>query len=76
MSDTEEQPVLNGPITVLPADDPKKLRLNWIIKEEVGMVVINTYAIAAINLPDPPTPLPPDTITSASVIEISPSSFM
>jgi len=37
-------------ITVLPADDPKNLRLGWVIFEEIGIVVINDYAIAKINL--------------------------
>ena len=39
-------------ITVLPADDPKKLRLGWVIYEEVGIVVINDYAIAKIEMKD------------------------
>lgn len=39
-------------ITVLPADDPKKLRLGWVIYEEVGIVVINDYAIAKITMVD------------------------
>lgn len=37
-------------ITVLPADDPKKLRLGWVIYEEVGVAIINDYAISAVNL--------------------------
>jgi len=37
-------------ITVLPADDPKKLRLGWVIYEEIGIVVINDYAIAEIQV--------------------------
>ena len=37
-------------ITVLPADDPKKLRLGWIIYEEIGIVVINDYAVAQIQI--------------------------
>ena len=37
-------------ITVLPADDPKKLRLGWVIYEEVGVAIINDYAIAAVSL--------------------------
>jgi len=37
-------------ITVLPADDPKKLRLGWVIYEEIGIVVINDYAVARINV--------------------------
>jgi len=37
-------------ITVLPADDPKKLRLGWIIYEEIGIIVINDYAIARVEV--------------------------
>lgn len=37
-------------ITVLPADDPKKLRLGWVIYEEIGIVVINTYAAAKVTV--------------------------
>jgi hypothetical protein len=37
-------------ITVLPADNPKELRLGWIIYEELGIVVVNDYAIAKINM--------------------------
>lgn len=37
-------------ITVLPADDPKNLRLGWVIYEEIGVIVINDYAIAKVNL--------------------------
>ena len=37
-------------ITVLPADDPKKLRLGWVIYEEIGIVVINDYAISKIEV--------------------------
>ena len=37
-------------ITVLPADDPKKLRLGWVIYEEVGIVVVNDYAISLISV--------------------------
>lgn len=35
-------------ITVLPADDPKHLRLGWVIYEEIGMAVINDYATSKI----------------------------
>lgn len=35
-------------ITVLPADDPKKLRLGWVVFEEVGFGVINDYSISRI----------------------------
>ncbi len=37
-------------ITVLPADDPKKLRLGWVIYEEIGIVVINDYATAKVTV--------------------------
>ena len=37
-------------ITVLPADDPKKLRLGWVIYEEIGIVVINDYATANVTV--------------------------
>jgi hypothetical protein len=37
-------------ITVLPADDPRKLRLGWVIYEEIGIVVINDYAVARVNV--------------------------
>ena len=37
-------------ITVLPADDPKKLRLGWVIFEEIGVVVMNDYAVAKIEV--------------------------
>ncbi len=37
-------------ITVLPADDPKKLRLGWVIFEEVGVVIINNYAVAKVTV--------------------------
>jgi len=37
-------------ITVLPADDPKKLRLGWVIYEEIGIVVINHYAAAKVTV--------------------------
>lgn len=36
-------------ITVLPCDDPKKLRLGWVIYEEVGIVVINDYAVSLVT---------------------------
>jgi len=37
-------------ITVLPADDPKKLRLGWVIYEEVGIVILNDYAISLVEI--------------------------
>ena len=41
-----------GKFTVLPADDPKKLMLGWTIYEEVGVVIINDYALAKVNITD------------------------
>lgn len=35
-------------ITVLPADDPKRLRLGWVIYEDIGFAVINDYALSRI----------------------------
>ena len=35
-------------ITVLPADDPRRLRLGWVIYEELGFAVINDYAVSRI----------------------------
>ncbi len=35
-------------ITVLPADNPKELRLGWVIYEEIGIVIINDYATGKI----------------------------
>lgn len=37
-------------ITVLPADDPRKLRLGWVVFEELGFAVINDYAVAKITV--------------------------
>jgi len=37
-------------ITVLPADDPKKLRLGWVIYEEVGIVILNDYAVSKVEI--------------------------
>ena len=37
-------------ITVLPADNPKELRLGWVIYEEIGIIVINDYALARVDL--------------------------
>lgn len=37
-------------ITVLPADDPKKLRIGWVIYEEIGIVIVNDYAIASVEV--------------------------
>lgn len=37
-------------ITVLPSENPRELRLGWRIQEEIGIVVINDYALNRINL--------------------------
>ena len=37
-------------ITVLPADDPKNLRLGWVVYEDLGMAIINDYATAKIQI--------------------------
>lgn len=39
-------------VTVLPADDPRKLRLGWVIYEEIGIVVLNDYAVSKIEVSD------------------------
>lgn len=41
---------LRNDITVLPADNPDKLRLGWTIYEEVGIVIVNDYAINRIQI--------------------------
>jgi hypothetical protein len=38
-------------ITVLPGDDPQRLRLGWVIHEEIGVVMVNTsYSMNSISL--------------------------
>lgn len=37
-------------ITVLPADDPIKLRLGWVIYEEVGVFIANDYSVSLIQV--------------------------
>jgi len=37
-------------ITVLPADDPKHIRLGWVIYEEIGIIVVNDYATAKVTV--------------------------
>jgi hypothetical protein len=37
-------------ITVLPADDPKRLRLGWVVYEELGFALINDYAVSRITV--------------------------
>jgi hypothetical protein len=37
-------------ITVLPADDPKRLRLGWVVYEELGFALIQDYAVSRISI--------------------------
>jgi hypothetical protein len=37
-------------ITVIPADEPRVLRLGWVIYEEIGIVIINSYACAKFSV--------------------------
>jgi hypothetical protein len=37
-------------ITVLPADNPRELRLGWVIYEEIGVCVINDYATGKVSV--------------------------
>jgi hypothetical protein len=45
---TPEVKPIKQKLTVLPADDPKRLRLGWMVYEEVGFAVINDHAINRI----------------------------
>ena len=40
-------------ITVLPPDDPKEAKLGWVIYEEVGLVIVNDYAVTKIDVRQP-----------------------
>jgi len=37
-------------ITVIPADEPRVLRLGWVVYEEIGFVVINPYSCAKVTV--------------------------
>lgn len=37
-------------ITVLPCDEPQKLMLGWVIFEEIGIAVLNDYAVSLIQI--------------------------
>lgn len=39
-------------IEVLPADEPKQLKLNWVVRETIGMAVINTKGVSKISIGD------------------------
>ena len=35
-------------ITVIPADDPRRLRLGWVVYEELGFAIINDFSLSKI----------------------------
>lgn len=37
-------------ITVLPADDPKRMRLGWVIYEDIGICVLNDYSVSRVTV--------------------------
>jgi hypothetical protein len=37
-------------IQVIPADAPEKLRVGWVIYEEIGAAVANSMAVAKIEI--------------------------
>lgn len=37
-------------INVIPADEPKKLRIGWVVYEEVGMSIVNAQSVAKISI--------------------------
>lgn len=37
-------------IQVIPADEPQKLRLGWIIYEEIGLAIVNAMGVAKIKI--------------------------
>jgi hypothetical protein len=37
-------------IQVIPADEPEKLRVGWVVYEEIGMSVLNAMAVAKIEI--------------------------
>ena len=37
-------------IQVIPADEPEKLRVGWVVYEEIGMSVLNAQAVAKIEI--------------------------
>ena len=39
-------------VTVLPPDDPKKTRLGWVVREEVGIVAANDWNVSKISFYD------------------------
>jgi hypothetical protein len=41
---------LRSNITVLPADDPNRLRLGWVLYEEIGVTIINSEAISRADI--------------------------
>ena len=37
-------------ITVLPADDPKRLRLGWVVYEELGFALVQDYSVSRVTI--------------------------
>ena len=45
-------------VNVIPADKPERLRLGWVIYEEIGIAVVNPRALSRINVTGKPTFVP------------------
>ncbi len=37
-------------VTIIPCDDPRHIRLGWVVYEEIGIVVINSFACAKVSV--------------------------
>jgi hypothetical protein len=37
-------------IQVIPADDTRRLRVGWVVYEEIGMSVVNAMSVAKIKI--------------------------
>lgn len=46
----DQELFLDADISVLPADEPQAVHLGWIVYEEIGVAVINDYAVAPITI--------------------------
>jgi hypothetical protein len=45
-------------VNVIPADKPERLRLGWVVYEELGIAVVNPRAVSRINVTGKPTFVP------------------
>jgi len=45
-------------VNVIPADKPERLRLGWVVYEELGIAVVNPRAVSRINVTGKPTFIP------------------